>query len=48
MSLLLKVRLHKTKAVIQSERPWWVGLEWIDAEAKRQLEIKDKPKEKKS
>ena len=45
MTLLLSVRMHKTKAVIYSEAPHWLYTEpGLDEEMKRRLELNDKPK----
>jgi hypothetical protein len=41
----------KTKrfaVVAHSERPHWIDLEWLDDEAKRQLELKDRPRKAKA
>lgn len=42
MTLLLSIRLHKTKAVIHSERPYWVAA--LSEGDKFQLDLIDKSK----
>ena len=41
MTLLLSVRMHKTKTVVFSELPHWVKTAGLDEEMKRRLEITD-------
>lgn len=41
----IKSGKYRPTAIKESERPWWTADGSLDAEMKRRLTIKDKPKE---
>jgi hypothetical protein len=36
------MRTKRLAVVLHSERPHWIDVEWLDDEAKRQLDISDR------